>query len=260
MNGKDFKKEIATNPKNVYCLVSVDSAIVDLYVDRLKTAIGADFVSYGDIKSFGKLFNKKCLSVLYMPKINESIFECNTNLLVYTDKIDKRQAVYKQHKDNFIELKNNYIDFIMNHSDLSESEAKQFSKACNNDLGIIKNSLTIYNLSDLSYNRFTDYSNDVFLWVENFIKKQKLPKINESPIGVMALLSTNCTNLLRIKHNDTKGLNPFVVKCLYELRSYRSEEELTKIIGDCFYLDCQIKKGLFNIEHALKYLILKDYK
>ena len=37
MDGKDFKK--ITSPKNIYCLVSTDAEMVDLYVDSRKSFI-----------------------------------------------------------------------------------------------------------------------------------------------------------------------------------------------------------------------------
>lgn len=260
MTGQDFKKAMK-NPKNIYVLVSTDSEMIDLYVNRFKDAIQADDISYGQIKAYGKLFKKKVLSVMYMPKIDPEVFDRHEYIFIYTDSIDKRSSIYKQHKDQFIELKNDYVKYIMDNSDLSEIDAKQFAKANNNDLGYIKNSLTIYKDSEFCYNRFTDYSSDIFLWVENFIKKEPLPKItNESPISVMALLSTNCQNIIKVKNNDTAGMNPYIKKCMYTLKSFRTNEELYAIIGDCFYLDCQIKKGLINIDNVIDYLIIKDYE
>ena len=43
MNGNDFKESLK-NPLSLYCLVSTDSALVDLYVKRFKEAIGAELV------------------------------------------------------------------------------------------------------------------------------------------------------------------------------------------------------------------------
>ncbi len=260
MTGNDFKLAMK-NPKNIYILVSTDSEMIDLYVNRFKNAIHIDDISYGQIKSYGKLFKKKVLSVVYMHKIDIDIFKRQEYIFIYTDSIDKRSAIYKQHKDQIIELKNDYTKYIMNNSDLDESSAKFFAKAHNNDLGAIKNSLTLYKESDYTYNRFTNYSSDLYLWIEKFIKKEKLPKlIDESPISVMALLSTNCQNILRIKNNDIVDMNPYIIKCMNDLVSYRSNEELYSIIGDCFYLDCQIKKGLIDINDVINYLIIKDYK
>lgn len=260
MTSNEFKKALK-NPKNIYVLVSTDSEMIDLYVHRFKDAINADGISYGKIKAYGKLFKKKILNVMYMPKLEANIFDRKEYIFIYTDSIDKRSSIYKQHKDQIIELKNDYIQYIIDNSNLTEIDAKQFAKAHNNDLGAIKNSLTIYKDSDFCYNRFTDYSSDIYLWVENFIKKEPLPKItNESPISVMALLSTNCQNILRIKNNDIDGMNPYIVKCMHDLKSYRTNEELCSIISDCFYLDCQIKKGLIDINDTISYLIIKDYK
>lgn len=198
---------------------------------------------------------------MYMQKIDLDIFNRREYIFIYTDSIDKRSAVYKQYKDRFIELNNDYTKYIMNNSDLNECEAKHFAKAHNNDLGAIKNSLTIYNDSNSCYNRFTDNSSDIYLWVENFIKKEKLPKINnESPISIMALLSTNCQNILKVKNNDTIGMNPYIIKCMNDLKSYRTDQELYNIISDCFFIDCQIKKGMFDINDTINYLIIQDYK
>ena len=68
MNAEKFKEEMK-NPKNIYCLVSSDSKMIDLYVKRFKDAIQADQISYGEIRSFGRLFKKKTLNVLYLEKI-----------------------------------------------------------------------------------------------------------------------------------------------------------------------------------------------
>lgn len=257
MDGQSFKKEIEINPKNIYILTTIDAGMVDLYVERFKKAIGATDINYGSIRTGGKLFKSKILNVIYMQKIPIEIFDRSEYIFIYTESIDKRSAIYKQHKDCIIELTNNYVEYIMKHSNLNKAEATTFAKSCNNDFGIIKSSLETYILSDNKYNRFNIYTSDIYGWVDSFIKKQKLPKINESPISVMALLSTNCQNLISVKTNNTKGMNPYIINCMRPLVNYRTNDELYNIISDCFYLDCQIKKGLFNIDDVLKYLILK---
>lgn len=258
MTGQDFKLALK-NPKNIYCLISTDSEMIDLYVNRFKNAINADLISYGQIKPYGKLFKKKTLNVIYMPKIDESIFNRNEYIFIYTDAIDKRSSIYKQHKDQFIELENDYTTYIMKNSNMNEDQAKLFAKSHNNDLGLIKNDLTIYNESNSCYNRFTIYNSDIYLWIDKFIKKESLPTINESPISVMALLSTNCQNILKVKQNKISGMNPYIVKCSKELDLYITEKELIQLIGDCFYLDSQIKKGLIDIDYVLEYLKVRRY-
>ena len=258
MNKEEFK-EAMKNPKNVYCLISIDSEMVDLYVSRFKEAIHADLLSYGRIKPYGKLFKKKTLSVLYMPKIDESIFDRSEYIFVYTDSIDKRTAAYKKYKNQIIELDNNFIPYIMKNSNLSEAEAIKFAKANNNDFGRIKNGLTVYNDSEMTYNRFVDYSSDIYGWVDAYFKKQQLPKVNESPISIMALLSTNSQNILRIKQKDTVGMNPYIISVNSQLAKDLSVEELVQIINDCFYLDCQIKKGLIDLDDAISYLKVRRY-
>lgn len=258
MNKEEFK-EAMKNPKNVYCLVSIDSEMVDLYVNRFKEAIHADLVSYGQIKPYGKLFKKKTLSVLYMPKLDESIFDRKEYIFIYTDTIDKRTAAYKQHKDQFIELDNDYVPYIMKHSNFSETQAIRFAKANNNDFGCIKNALNVYNDSGMTYDRFTDYSSDIYGWVDAFLKKQKLPRVEESAISLMALLSTNSQNILRIKQKDTAGMNPYIITVNSQLAKELTVEELVQIINDCFYLDCQIKKGLLDADDAINYLKVRRY-
>jgi len=259
MTGNDFKKALLNNPNNVYILISIDSEMIDLYVDRFKKAINADLVSYGQIKPYGKLFKKKTLNVLYMPKLDESIFERNEYILVYTDSIDKRSSIYKKYQNFIIELNNNYVDYVMKNSNMNENQAKQFVKANKNDLGRIKNGLAIYNDSDSCYNRFTDYNSDIYEWIDCFIKKKPLPNIDESPISVMALLTTNCQNLLKVKTKDTEGMNPYVIKAISDLVNYMTNEELIQLINDCFYLDCQIKKGLIDVDYVLDYLKVRRY-
>ncbi len=256
MDGKDFKKELA-NPKNIYCLVSTDAAMIDLYVERFKNAIHADEINYGSIRPRGKLFKKITLNVINLPKLNEEIFNRTEYIFIYINSIDKRSSIYKKYKNQIIELKNDYTDFIKKHSNLSDNDAKEFAKRCNNDLGIIKNNLILYNLSDCSYKRFSNYNSDVFNWVEQFIKKDRLPKVTESPISILALLSTNCQNLLKVKSHDTKSLNPYIAKCLMPLCKCRTDTELYNIISDCFYLDCQLKKGLIDINDIIPYMKAK---
>jgi hypothetical protein len=258
MNGKDFKQSLK-NPKNIYCLISTDSEMIDLYSKRFMEAVGITNISRGKIKPYGKLFKQKTLNILYMQKIDESIFDRREYIFIYTDSIDKRSSVYKKYKDQIIEIKNDYTDYVMKHSDFNEEEAKDFCKQSNNDLGIIKNNLALYNVSNKQYDRFTDYSNDIYSWVNAYIKKETLPRCTESPISIMALLSTNCNNLLKVKNKDTIGMNPYIVSCMMKLINYITEEELIQIIGDCFYLDCQIKKGLIDINDAIGYLILRRY-
>lgn len=255
MNGQDFKESLK-NPLQIYCLVSTDSALVDLYVKRFKEAIGADMVNYGSVKSMGKLIKKKILNVLYAPKLTDEIFDQKGWIFIYTDSVDKRTSLYKAHKDCFIELENNFVPYVMKHSDMNEAKAKEFVRRCNNDLGIIINNLKLYNLSDGKY-QIKDTSNDIYLWVDQFIKGQPLPNIDESPISIMAVLTTNCNDLLKVKRGETKGMNPYRVKMQRELVKYRTEEELIKIINDCFWLDCSIKKGLIDIDFVKCYLIMK---
>lgn len=258
MNKNEFK-EAMKNPKNVYCLVSTDSEMIDLYAERFKEAIHADLVSHGQIKPYGKLFKKKTLNILYMPKVDESLFERKEFIFVYTDAIDKRTAAYKKYKDQIIELDNDYLPYIMKNSNLTEDQARRFIKANNNDFGLIKNALKVYNDSDMSYNRFTDYSNDIYGWVDAFFRRQKLPKTTESAISIMALLSTNSQNILRIKQKDTDGMNPYIITVNSQLAKDLSVEELVQIINDCFYLDCQIKKGLIDSDDAINYLKVRRY-
>ena len=44
MTGQEFKDSLK-NPKNIYCLVSTDSKIIDLYIKRFQAAINADKLS-----------------------------------------------------------------------------------------------------------------------------------------------------------------------------------------------------------------------
>lgn len=248
MNGKDFKnlKEI----KNIYCLVSDDAEMIDLYIARFKAMIKADEINYGSIKSCGRLFKKRTLNVLYLPKLSEDIFTHSEYIFIHTDSIDKRTALYKKYKNQIIEIKNDYTQFILDNSSITDRD-KAAALAKINNLGIIKNKLPYYD---------NQIYGDIFLWVENFISDKDLPDIEESPIAVMALLSSNCHSLIKILDNDLNGLNNFIINKLNKLKSYRTREELYNIIGDCFYLDCQIKKGLIDIKLALKYLICKYYK
>lgn len=249
MDGKDFKA--ITAPKNVYCLVSTDAEMIDLYINRFATMINANEINYGSIKSCGKLIKKIFLNVLYMPKLNEEIFTRQEYIFVHTDSIDKRSTIYKKYQNQIIELKNDYTQYILSHSNMTKEEAKNLAKV--NDLGIIKSQLLIYNETK----KINDTVNDIYSWVDAFIKKETLPVIDESPISVMALLATNCATLIKVINKDTTGINPFMVHKLSELKSYRTVNELYNIISDCFYLDCQIKKGLIDSNVVLKYLISK---
>ena len=73
----------------------------------------------------------------------------------------------------------------------------------------------------------------------------------------MALLSTNCNNILKIKNNEP--INTYIKQCLYKAVKCNTEQEIISIINDCFYLDCQIKKGLINVDYVLQYLIVRRY-
>lgn len=258
MNAEKFKEEMK-NPKNIYCLVSSDSKMIDLYVKRFKDAIQADQISYGEIRSFGRLFKKKTLNVLYLEKIDESIFNRKDYIFIHTNKIDKRSSVYKNYKDRFIELENDYTQYIVKHSNLTTEQAKQFAMGCKNDLGIIEHTLTLYNDSNVNFKEFIEYLGDIYMWVDCFIKKEPLPIISDSPISILALLSTNCQNILKVKRNNTEDLNPYAIKHIKLLTKYRTEKELANIISMCFYLDSQLKKGLLNIDDILDYLIISTY-
>lgn len=255
MNKDEFKTAMA-HPKNIYCLVSSDAEMIDLYISRFKEAIKADQVIYGSIQVTGKLFKKKTLCVLYEPKLDESIFDRKEYIFIHTDSIDKRTALFKKHKDQIIILENDYTKWLMQHSDMDEDKAKRFIKRCNNDLGIIKSELTIYNECGHMYN---DYSSDLYLWVDNFLKKKPLPRVEESEISMMALLSNNCQDLLKVKQHKTDGMNPYRVMCMNEIKPYRTEEELINIIKDCFFYDCQVKKGLIDPKYTIAIIKEKYY-
>ena len=257
MTAEEFKVELK-NPKNIYCLVSSDSKMIDIYIERFKKAIEADQIVYGKILPYGKLFRKKTINVLYVTKLEEDMFNRDEYIFMHIDKIDKRSAVYKKYKDRFIELTPNYTKFIMDHSDLNKEQSEKFAISCNNDLGIIEHTLSIYNQSNSDYNNFVDYFGDIYLWVDNFIKKEPLPIIQESPMSILALLATNCYNLLQVKQNNTSGLKPYTIKCLNELKSYRSEQELANIISTCYYLESQLVKGLMPADILIDYLIASD--
>ena len=255
MNKDEFKTAMA-HPKNIYCLVSSDAEMIDLYISRFKEAIKADQVIYGSIQVTGKLFKKKTLCVLYEPKLDESIFDRKEYIFIHTDSIDKRTALFKKHKDQIIILENDYTKWLMQHSDMDEAKAKRFIKRCNNDLGIIKSELTIYNECGHMYN---DYSSDLYLWVDNFLKKKPLPRVEESEISMMALLSNNWQDLLKVKQHKTDGMNPYRVMCMNEIKPYRTEEELINIIKDCFFYDCQVKKGLIDPKYTIAIIKEKYY-
>ena len=138
---KDEFKEAMKHPKNIYCLVSSDAKMIDLYKDRFKDAIKADQVIFGKIQPTGLLFKRKTLNVVYMPKLEEDIFERKEYIFIHTDSIDKRTAVFKKYKDQIILLENDYTNYIVNHSNMNEEQAKLFAKRCKNDLGIIENEL-----------------------------------------------------------------------------------------------------------------------
>lgn len=255
MTSDEFKAELK-NPKNVYCLVSSDSKMIDLYVKRFKEAIQADQIVYGKIMPYGRLFKKKTLNVLYTNKITEDLFKRSEYIFIHTDDIDKRSAIYKQYKNHFIELSNDFTKYIMQHSDLNKDQATKLAKSCKNDLGIIENTLNLYNQSNVHFEEFIDYVGDIYLWVDCFIKREPLPLITDSPVSILALVSTNCQNLLKVKRNQTEGMNPYAVKHLRLLTKYRTEQELATIISNCFYLDSQMKKGLINVNDLLGYLII----
>lgn len=264
MTGQKFKAilDSKTNIQNVYIIETIDSAMIDLYIHRYKLSLDANKVVFGQFVPDMKLLKQTVVSVNNYKNLKDiptNIFEYDNryHILCFVENVDKRASLYKQYKDRFIEISNDYTKYIMDNSNLSKEEAIVFAKASNNDFGIIKSRLDTYKLSNYSYNRFTNYHSDRYEWVENFIKKQPLPKVVDSPISVMALLSTNCQNILKVKQNDTKGMNPYVIKCLQPLLNCRTESELVHIINDCFYLDCNIKKGLIDVDDTLKILIRK---
>ena len=254
MNKEEFKKAMS-NPKNVYCLVSSDAEIIDLYLNRFKTAIQADQLNYGSIQATGKLFKKKTLNVIYATKLSEDMFEKKEFVFIHTDSVDKRTSVYKKYKNQLIEISNDYTNWVMEHSNMTLEEAKAFCKKCLNDLGIIRSELLIYDSCGYNYN---NYSSDGIAWVDSFLKKEPLPQYNESEISLMSLLSVNCSNLLNVKRHNTAGMNPYIVKCMLPVVKYRKEEELMDIIQDCFYYDCQIKKGLIEPKYTIA-LLKEEY-
>lgn len=255
MNKDEFKQAMS-HPKNVYCLVSTDAEMIDLYISRFKEAIKADQVVYGSIQVTGKLFKKKTLCVLYEPKLTEELFKRPEYIFIHTDTIDKRTAIFKKYKDQIIILDNDYTKWIMQNSDMNEEQAKILCKRCLNDLGLIKSELNLYKVSGQLFN---DYSSDLYIWVDNFLKNKPLPRVDESEISMMALLSNNCQDLLKVKQHKTEGMNPYRVMCMNELSPFRQEEELVNIIKDCFYLDCQVKKGLIEPKYTILFIKEKYY-
>ena len=89
--------------------------------------------------------------------------------------------------------------------------------------------------------------------------KKPLPNTNESEISIMALLSNNCQDLLKVKQNNTIGMNPYRIVFMNKMKDFRSEEELINMIKDCFFLDCQVKKGLIEPKYTIALLKEKYY-
>lgn len=251
MTGQEFQQEIKTSPKHVYCLISTDGAIIDLYIRRFAKAIGADKVVYGEIAMSNNLLNQKVLSILHKPQIDESLFDCQEYVFIHVDKADKKTNAYKKHLDQIIEVQNDYVNFVMKQG-FSKPFAEDFVKKSNNDLGIIYQNLKIHNAGG----QIPDYSSDLYLWVENYLKNKPLPRIDEDPIGVLALLSYTCQSVLRVINFDTSGMSSYVVSKNKELAKFRTEHELEKIISACFYLDCQVKRGSIDINYVLSYIIV----
>ena len=245
MNTIEFK-EALKSPKKVYCLVSSDSAIIDLCIARFKQAINANRVVYGDIYKSNKLLKQTNLSVLYMSKVDEEIFETDEYIFIHTDSIDKRTSLYKKYKNQIIEPDAN-ADLVKYATNKGVKNAELFVKYCNHDMGIINNTISLLNI-DRDY-EVTDYSNDTILWVHNFIANKELPVIRESPFAVMALLSTNCQALL-----DIDSANPYLVNKIRPLIGCRTDDELCSIINDCFLFDLQIKSGMLSLDRALNCL------
>ena len=44
-----------------------------------------------------------------------------------------------------------------------------------------------------------------------------------------------------------------------KMKDFRSEEELINMIKDCFFLDCQVKKGLIEPKYTIALLKEKYY-
>ncbi len=264
MTREEFKQAMS-QPKNVYCLVSTDSLFIDDAINRFKDAIKAEKVVYGSIQTTGLLFKKKTLCVLYEPKLTEELFERKEYIFIHTDSIEKRTSIFKKYKNQIVilddksekdSIQNFIYKYITKNSDMDIEAAREFAKKCNNDLGIIKSELVYYNSAKLNYN---DYSSDIYMWVENFIKNKPLPQVNESEISLMALLSNNCQDLLKVKQCKTAGMNPYRITCMSEMKECRTEEELKAIIMDCFFYDCQIKKGLIEPKYTIPIIKEKYY-
>lgn len=253
MTKDEFKQEILKNPQKIYCIISSDCGIIDLYVERFKKAIQADTVVYSDsvdnLQPSFSLLSQRTLNVLYLQKLPEDIFEKDNYIFIHVDSLDKRSAVYKKNKNRIIEVDNDYMPFVMKRG-LSREQAAEFIKKCNNDYGIITHALPIY----LEGGTVMDHSNDIYGWVNNFIMGKPLPRTTESPISVLALLSSTCQDLLRIMNHNTTGMNDYLVSKRKELLNYLTKEQLQQLISDCFYIDTQIKRGLFDIDFALDYI------
>ena len=58
---------------------------------------------------------------------------------------------------------------------------------------------------------------------------------------------------------NKERMNPYIINCYTTLAKELTIDEVVQIINDCFYLDCQIKKGLIDANDAINYLKVRRY-
>lgn len=277
MDGKTFSK-LLPNISGSYILVTSDPGLANLYINRILKSLSATkavISSLDKFKPIGGLIPNNFVYVLYSNKLDENLFLFD-RIIQVCDKIDNRTTFAKQYKDRIIQIdspkKEDLIDYIKQHSDLSEESATRLAHKCVS-LAQIINELHKYKYSESIYDEFESCiyekpKDAIFDLVNAIITKQDFKvhlqhckDIEESPLAILSVLCTTAKQILQIqncgKDIDSTGIDRKKAFHISKQCRYCSNAELMFIIQLCNRLDMNIRKGLLDTNIVVDYMIIK---
>ena len=276
--GKKEKDEILFN-----------NGLASIYTNKIAQLLQLQIKYIDDLNSIQQktLFkiNNKFLYIYHSDSLTDEIKEFldknqNIYIIIYILDIDKRTKLYKYFKNNIIDFvpSNTFaIEYIKNNckKSLTDYEIEDFANRCNYDIGIINNELIKFNLIDYTYTEYKQFIYDcdkdaIFDLVKYICKRDKeflyylehCKKINENPLAIIQVLSTNLKQILQVQNctatniSEHTGLSLYLTQLMLEYKDNYTEQELINLIKLCFELDTAIKIGKIEANDALDYLML----
>ena len=278
MEIKDLKLSIKQNniPK-LLIFIGEECALCRQYLNRMSSTLNKYIKYYEEAKdliveittnfkddNLYVIFNDE--TILSRPDYIKTLSESNRNIVIYFTEFDRRSKFFFDNSNivcDFKKLTKNqlivYLNSVLdsNKIKLDQEKLVKLIDCCDCNLSICLSELNKLILlsqtsADMLYdyidsNNFIDYKKvNAFTMISKIFNHDKtiyddLHKIDESPIallGMITRLAENRLSKLSVSDIDTS---------IY----------LGNIIKTCNELDCGIKDGTVNADHAIQYLLVK---